>query len=123
MNRPLVNNMIARGLHGVDFLVCNTDAQHLKTTLTDNRIQMGSELTGGLGCGANPDAGRLAAEASLDEIMERIGNANMVRLVPSWAAPVIAQAALDSGILTVGVVTKVDWSSFSSKLLTVLYDL
>ncbi|RQM26744.1 hypothetical protein B5M09_002404 [Aphanomyces astaci] len=52
-----VNNMIARGLHGVDFLVCNTDAQHLKTTLTDNRIQMGSELTGGLGCGANPDAG------------------------------------------------------------------
>ncbi|KAF0760291.1 hypothetical protein AaE_003590 [Aphanomyces astaci] len=110
-----VNNMIARGLHGVDFLVCNTDAQHLKTTLTDNRIQMGSELTGGLGCGANPDAGRLAAEASLDEIMERIGNANMVRLVPSsgmgggtgtGAAPVIAQAALDSGILTVGVVTK-----------------
>ncbi|RHY53900.1 hypothetical protein DYB30_012728 [Aphanomyces astaci] len=116
MNRPLVNNMIARGLHGVDFLVCNTDAQHLKTTLTDNRIQMGSELTGGLGCGANPDAGRLAAEASLDEIMERIGNANMVRLMfvtagmgggtGTGAAPVIAQAALDSGILTVGVVTK-----------------
>ncbi|ETV78027.1 cell division protein FtsZ [Aphanomyces astaci] len=108
-----VNNMIARGLHGVDFLVCNTDAQHLKTTLTDNRIQMGSELTGGLGCGANPDAGRLAAEASLDEIMERIGNANMMFVTAGMgggtgtgAAPVIAQAALDSGILTVGVVTK-----------------
>ncbi|RHZ39013.1 hypothetical protein DYB26_013852 [Aphanomyces astaci] len=77
--------------------------------------------------------GRLAAEASLDEIMERIGNANMVRLMfvtagmgggtGTGAAPVIAQAALDSGILTVGVVTKVDWSSFSSKLLTVLYDM
>ncbi|CAK4085946.1 unnamed protein product [Aphanomyces euteiches] len=108
-----VNNMIARGLQGVDFLVCNTDAQHLKTTLTDNRIQMGSELTGGLGCGANPEAGRLAAEASLDEIMDRIGNANMMFVTAGMgggtgtgAAPVIAQAALDAGILTVGVVTK-----------------
>ncbi|CAK4616454.1 hypothetical protein LEN26_011851 [Aphanomyces euteiches] len=108
-----VNNMIARGLQGVDFLVCNTDAQHLKTTLTDNRIQMGSELTGGLGCGANPEAGRLAAEASLDEIMDRIGSANMMFVTAGMgggtgtgAAPVIAQAALDAGILTVGVVTK-----------------
>ncbi|OQR87595.1 cell division protein ftsZ [Achlya hypogyna] len=108
-----VNNMIARGLKGVEFLVCNTDAQHLKTTLTDNRIQMGSELTGGLGCGANPEAGRMAAEASLDEIMDRIGAANMMFVTAGMgggtgtgAAPVIAQAALDSGILTVGVVTK-----------------
>ncbi|KDO23098.1 cell division protein FtsZ [Saprolegnia parasitica CBS 223.65] len=108
-----VNNMIARGLKGVDFLVCNTDAQHLKTTLTDNRVQMGSELTGGLGCGANPEAGRLAAEASLDEIMDKIGHANMMFVTAGMgggtgtgAAPVIAQAALDSGILTVGVVTK-----------------
>ncbi|OQR96013.1 cell division protein ftsZ [Thraustotheca clavata] len=108
-----VNNMIARGLKGVDFLVCNTDAQHLKTTLTENRIQMGSELTGGLGCGANPEAGRLAAEASIDEIMDRIGQANMMFVTAGMgggtgtgAAPVIAQAALDSGILTVGVVTK-----------------
>ncbi len=73
-----VNNMIARGLHGVEFLVCNTDAQHLKTSLTDNRIQMGSEHTGGLGCGANPEVGRLAAESSLDEIMDKISHANMV---------------------------------------------
>ncbi|KAF0694868.1 Aste57867_14268 [Aphanomyces stellatus] len=108
-----VNNMIARGLQGVDFLVCNTDAQHLKTTLTENRIQMGSELTGGLGCGANPEAGRLAAEASLDEILDRIGGANMMFVTAGMgggtgtgAAPVIAQAALDAGILTVGVVTK-----------------
>lgn len=49
--------MIARGLQGVEFLVCNTDAQHLRTTLTENRVQMGPELTGGLGCGANPDVG------------------------------------------------------------------
>lgn len=49
--------MIARGLQGVEFLVCNTDAQHLRTTLTDNRVQMGPEITGGLGCGANPEVG------------------------------------------------------------------
>lgn len=52
-----VNNMIARGLQGVEFLVCNTDAQHLRTTLTENRVQMGPDLTGGLGCGANPEVG------------------------------------------------------------------
>lgn len=49
--------MIARGLQGVEFLVCNTDAQHLRTTLTENRVQMAPELTGGLGCGANPEVG------------------------------------------------------------------
>lgn len=56
-NRLAVNNMIARGLQGVEFLVCNTDAQHLRTTLTENRVQMAPELTGGLGCGANPEVG------------------------------------------------------------------
>lgn len=75
----LVNNMIARGLQGVEFLVCNTDAQHLRTTLTENRVQMGPELTGGLGCGANPEVGRDAAEAAIDEILERVQGANMVR--------------------------------------------
>ena len=55
--RGPVNNMIARGLQGVEFLVCNTDAQHLRTTLTENRVQMAPELTGGLGCGANPEVG------------------------------------------------------------------
>jgi cell division protein FtsZ len=74
-----VNNMIARGLQGVEFLVCNTDAQHLRTTLTDNRVQMGPELTGGLGCGANPEVGREAAEAAIDEILEKVQGANMVK--------------------------------------------
>ncbi|GLD91720.1 hypothetical protein PINS_up000253 [Pythium insidiosum] len=102
-----VNNMIARGLQGVEFLVCNTDAQHLRTTLTENRVQMGPELTGGLGCGANPDVGREAAEAAIDEIMERVQGANMMFVTAGMgggtgtgAAPVIAQAALDAGILT-----------------------
>ncbi|KAI9907931.1 hypothetical protein PsorP6_004121 [Peronosclerospora sorghi] len=109
-----VNNMIARGLQGVEFLVCNTDAQHLRTTLTENRIQMAPELTGGLGCGANPEVGREAAEATIDDILERVQGANMMFITAGMgggtgtgAAPVIAQAALDAGILTVAVVTKV----------------
>ena len=53
-----MSNMIARNLKGVEFMVCNTDAQHLSTTLTDNRLQLGKSVTEGLGCGANPDAGR-----------------------------------------------------------------
>ncbi|KAK1948238.1 Cell division protein FtsZ [Phytophthora citrophthora] len=108
-----VNNMIARGLQGVEFLVCNTDAQHLRTTLTENRVQMAPELTGGLGCGANPEVGREAAEAAIDEILERVQGANMMFVTAGMgggtgtgAAPVIAQAALDAGILTVAVVTK-----------------
>ncbi|CAI5725961.1 unnamed protein product [Peronospora effusa] len=108
-----VNNMIARGLQGVEFLVCNTDAQHLRTTLTENRVQMAPELTGGLGCGANPEVGREAAEAAIDEILERVHGANMIFITAGMgggtgtgAAPVIAQAALDAGVLTVAVVTK-----------------
>ncbi|KAF1335461.1 Cell division protein ftsz, partial [Globisporangium splendens] len=108
-----VNNMIARGLQGVEFLVCNTDAQHLRTTLTENRVQMGPELTGGLGCGANPEVGREAAESAIDEIMERVKGANMMFVTAGMgggtgtgAAPVIAQAAVEAGILTVAVVTK-----------------
>ncbi|KAF1775431.1 Cell division protein FtsZ, C-terminal [Phytophthora cactorum] len=109
-----VNNMIARGLQGVEFLVCNTDAQHLRTTLTENRVQMAPELTGGLGCGANPEVGREAAEAAIDEILERVQGANMMFVTAGMgggtgtgAAPVIAQAALEAGVLTVAVVTKV----------------
>ncbi|CAH0516997.1 unnamed protein product [Peronospora belbahrii] len=108
-----VNNMIARGLQGVEFLVCNTDAQHLRTTLTENRVQMAPELTGGLGCGANPEVGREAAEAAIDEILERVYGANMMFVTAGMgggtgtgAAPVIAKAALDAGVLTVAVVTK-----------------
>ncbi|RLN58010.1 hypothetical protein BBP00_00007228 [Phytophthora kernoviae] len=108
-----VNNMIARGLQGVEFMVCNTDAQHLRTTLTENRVQMGPDLTGGLGCGANPDVGREAAEAAIDDILDRVQGANMMFVTAGMgggtgtgAAPVIAQAALEAGILTVAVVTK-----------------
>ncbi len=108
-----VNNMIARGLSGVDFLAVNTDAQHLSTTLTDNRLQIGKSVTSGLGCGANPDAGRLAAEESKDEILERIGDAHMVFITAGMgggtgtgAASVVADLCYSEGILTVGVVTK-----------------
>mmetsp|Transcript_54202 Transcript_54202/g.93370 ORF Transcript_54202/g.93370 Transcript_54202/m.93370 type:complete len:176 (-) Transcript_54202:5-532(-) len=72
-----VNNMISRGLQGVEFLVCNTDAQHLATSLTTNCIQLGRETTQGLGCGANPDAGKIAAAESCDEIMEFIEGSHM----------------------------------------------
>jgi len=108
-----VNNMIANQLHGVDFLTLNTDAQHLSTTLTDNRIQIGSTLTSGLGCGANPDAGRLAAEESREQITELLSDAHMVFITAGMgggtgtgAAPVVAEVCYNLGILTVGVVTK-----------------
>lgn len=108
-----VNNMIARGLSGVDFLALNTDAQHLSTSLTDNRLQIGTSLTSGLGCGANPDAGRLAAEESRDHIAELLGDAHMVFVAAGMgggtgtgAAPVVAEVCYNLGILTVGVVTK-----------------
>jgi cell division protein FtsZ len=73
-----VNNMIARGLTGVDFICANTDAQHLASTLAPRRIQIGRSSTSGLGCGANPEVGRRAAEESRDEILEAIGDAHMV---------------------------------------------
>lgn len=108
-----VNNMIARGLRGVEFLVANTDAQHLATCLTDNCIQLGRNTTQGLGCGANPDAGKQAALESLDEIMDSIHESHMVFITAGMgggtgtgAAPVVAEACLDAGILTVAVVTK-----------------
>lgn len=97
---------------GVDFLALNTDAQHLATTLTDQRLQLGIELTRGLGCGANPDAGRLAAEDSREEIETALREAHMVFITAGMgggtgtgAAPVIAETAYSMGILTVAVVT------------------
>ncbi|GMI16511.1 hypothetical protein TrLO_g12875 [Triparma laevis f. longispina] len=108
-----VNNMIARSLSGVEFLAVNTDAQHLSTTLTDNRLQIGQSVTAGLGCGANPDAGRMAAEESKDEILEKIKDAHMVFITAGMgggtgtgAASVVADLCYKEGILTVGVVTK-----------------
>ncbi|CAN0451908.1 unnamed protein product [Ectocarpus sp. 8 AP-2014] len=94
-------------------MVCNTDAQHLSTTLTDNRLQLGKSVTEGLGCGANPDAGRKAAEESKEEILEMIEGSHMVFITAGMgggtgtgAAPVIAEACMEAGILTVAVVTK-----------------
>ena len=94
-------------------MALNTDAQHLSTTLTENRLQIGTELTSGLGCGANPDAGRLAAEESREQITELLGDAHMVFVTAGMgggtgtgAAPVVAEMCYNVGILTVGVVTK-----------------
>ena len=67
-----VNNMIASRLEGVDFLVCNTDAQALTHALTENRIQLGSKLTSGLGAGARPEVGRAAAEESIDQVLQKL---------------------------------------------------
>jgi cell division protein FtsZ len=98
---------------GVDFLALNTDAQHLSTILTDNKLQIGSTLTSGLGCGANPDAGRLAAEESKEQISEILSDAHMVFITAGMgggtgtgAAPVVAELCYNLGILTVGVITK-----------------
>lgn len=107
-----VNNMIAKKLQGVDFLALNTDAQHLSTALTDERVQMGVELTRGLGAGANPDAGRMAAEESREQIQERLEGTHMVFITSGMgggtgtgASPVVADICQQMGILTVGVVT------------------
>jgi cell division protein FtsZ len=108
-----VNNMIASGLQGCDFIVCNTDAQALEGSLSENKIQLGATVTGGLGAGAKPDIGRAAAEESLDELMTHLEGANMAFITAGMgggtgtgAAPVIARACREQGILTVGVVTK-----------------
>jgi cell division protein FtsZ len=108
-----VNNMIQSGLEGVEFLAINSDAQALALSKSERRIQMGINITQGLGAGANPDIGQAAAEESLEEIISHIKDANMVFITAglgggtgTGAAPVIARAAREYGILTVGVVTK-----------------
>jgi len=108
-----VNNMISSGLQGVEFIVCNTDAQALEGSLCENKIQLGVTVTGGLGAGARPDVGCSAAEESLDEVMQHLDGANMAFITAGMgggtgtgAAPVIARACREKGILTVGVVTK-----------------
>lgn len=97
---------------GVDFLALNTDAQHLSTTLTDNRLQLGVELTRGLGCGANPDAGQKAAEECREDIEACLSDAHMIFITAGMgggtgtgAAPVVAEIGYQMGILTVAVVT------------------
>ncbi len=108
-----VNNMIKTELQGVEFLVCNTDAQSLKMNLSDRKIQLGTQVTRGLGAGARPEVGRAAAEEALDEIMGYLEGSNMVFITAGMGggtgtggAAVIARAAKEQGILTVGVVTK-----------------
>jgi len=108
-----VNNMISRGLSGVEFICANTDAQHLSATLTEKRLQLGRDRTSGLGCGANPEVGRAAAQESKAEIEEMIGDAHMVFITAGMgggtgtgAAPVVAEVCMEKGILTVAVVTK-----------------
>lgn len=108
-----VNNMIASDLQGVEFMVCNTDAQALENSICDTQIQLGVGITSGLGAGSKPEVGRAAAEESIDEILEHLENVNMVFITAGMgggtgtgAAPVIARAVREKGILTVGVVTK-----------------
>ena len=108
-----VNNMITAHLEGVDFVVANTDAQALSSSLTERRIQLGSTSTQGLGAGMRPDVGRQAAEEVTDTIYDHLDGANMLFITAGMgggtgtgAAPVIARMAREQGILTVGVVTK-----------------
>ncbi|MFD1746970.1 cell division protein FtsZ [Rhizobium helianthi] len=108
-----VNNMITAGLEGVDFVVANTDAQALMMSKAERIIQMGVQVTEGLGAGSQPEVGRAAAEECLDEIMDHLSSTHMCFVTAGMgggtgtgAAPVVAQAARSKGILTVGVVTK-----------------
>ena len=108
-----VNNMINANLEGVDFLVANTDGQALAHSLSSRKIQLGSAITQGLGAGSKPEIGRLAAEESLQDVMAELADCNMVFITAGMgggtgtgAAPVIARAARERGILTVAVITK-----------------
>ena len=108
-----VNNMINGGLEGVEFGVANTDSQSLQQSLSEQKVQLGVNVTHGLGAGARPDIGRVAAEEALQDIQQYLEANNMVFIAAGMgggtgtgAAPVIARAAREQGILTVGVVTK-----------------
>jgi cell division protein FtsZ len=108
-----VNNMIVSGLAGVDFIVANTDAQALASSKAERIIQMGLQVTEGLGAGSKPEVGRAAAEEAIEEIRDHLAGAHMVFVTAGMgggtgtgAAPVVARVAREMGILTVGVVTK-----------------
>ena len=108
-----INYMYENGIEGVDFAVCNTDTQALEASPIPVKIQLGENLTNGLGAGSNPEVGQRAAEESIDRINELLdSNTNMLFITAGMgggtgtgAAPVIAKAAMEKGILTVGVVT------------------
>jgi cell division protein FtsZ len=108
-----INNMIEANLQGVEFIVANTDAQALSRSRAENTLQLGLGTTSGLGAGARPEIGAKAAEESLDDIRARLEGAHMVFIAAGMgggtgtgAAPIIARAAQDMGILTIAVVTK-----------------
>ena len=108
-----VNRMIEAGIKGVDFIAVNTDRQALQTSRASTKIQIGEKITRGLGAGANPDIGAQSAEESKAELAEVLRGADMVFVTAGMgggtgtgAAPVVAQAAKEMGILTIGVVTK-----------------
>ena len=108
-----VNRMIEAGLKGVSYIVVNTDKQALNRSVAETKVQIGEKLTRGLGAGANPETGMKAAEENLEEITKYFDGVDMVFITAGMgggtgtgAAPVIAKAAKESGILTVGVVTK-----------------
>ncbi len=108
-----INNMIAAGLNGVEFVVANTDAQSLAASSAEHRIQLGVNLTEGLGAGSKPEIGEAAAQEAVEEIRAQIAGSHMVFIAAGMgggtgtgAAAVIARVAREAGILTVGVVTK-----------------
>ena len=108
-----VNNMIRAKLEGVEFVVANTDAQALTGSLAERKIQLGVNITHGLGAGARPDVGRAAAEEAMEEIGQHLAGSHMAFIAAGMgggtgtgAAPVIARAAREMGVLTVGIVTK-----------------
>ncbi|MEZ5680240.1 MAG: cell division protein FtsZ [Erythrobacter sp.] len=108
-----IANMMEAGIEGVDFIVSNTDAQALSSSPAEKRIQLGPDITGGLGAGARPEVGKAAAEETVDDIEDALEGVNMVFIAAGMgggtgtgAAPVIAEAARKKGVLTVGVVTK-----------------
>ena len=108
-----VNNMISKKLDGVEFVVANTDAQALQQSQSSTRIQLGVKVTEGLGAGARASVGAAAAEESIEQIVDNLAGAHMCFITAGMgggtgtgAAPIIAQAARELGVLTVGVVTK-----------------
>jgi cell division protein FtsZ len=108
-----INRMIESGVQGVSFLVVNTDRQALSNSKSENKLQIGEKLTKGLGAGGNPEIGQKAAEENLDDITHFLSGADMVFITcgmgggtGTGAAPIVAKASKDLGILTVGVVTK-----------------
>ncbi|TPE50170.1 cell division protein FtsZ [Amaricoccus solimangrovi] len=108
-----VNNMIENALEGCEFVVANTDAQALQQSRAGNKLQLGARVTEGLGAGARPEVGAAAAEESIEDIVDRLSGCHMCFITAGMgggtgtgAAPIIAKAAREMGVLTVGVVTK-----------------